>query len=167
MGILRLHRGAHSDLLPDSCAPLRNFTGSTGSTELISSTAGKNKSAARQPSVADNVRPPQQNDLVRQAADGESAIDSLVKQQSAAVDSLMESFTEASSALDVSWISEKYGAGCDKLDALMSEFSAATFTNKMCGMLSPLEKLSLDFSLKESRQHTANARRQTREQSKT
>ena len=126
----------------------RNFTGSTGSTELISSTAGKNKAAARQPSVADNVRPPQQNDLVRQAADGESAIDSLVKQQSAAVDSLMESFTEASSALDVSWISEKYGAGCDKLDALMSEFSAATFTNKMCGMLSPLEKLSLDFSLK-------------------
>lgn len=126
----------------------RNFTGTTGNTGLLSATAGKNKSAARQPSVADNVRPPQQNDLVRQAADGESAIDSLVKQQSAAVDSLMDSFTEASSALDVSGLTEKYGAGCDKLDALMSEFSAASFTNRMCGMLSPLEKMSLDFSLK-------------------
>ena len=126
----------------------RNFTGTMGNTQLLSSSAGKNKAAARQPSVADNVRPPQQNDLVRQAADGESAIDSLVKKQSAAVDSLMESFKEGSSFLDVSGLTEKYGAGCDKLDALMSEFSAASFTNKMCGMLSPLEKLSLDFSLK-------------------
>ena len=45
-------------------------------------------------------------------------------------------------------LSEKYGAACDKLEAFMSEFSAAQMAAKLCGALNFLEKLTVDFGLR-------------------
>lgn len=127
----------------------RNFVGTKGTTELVDGDNGKNKASNRQPSVADTVRPPQQNDGVRQLGNGLNAIDQVVEKQTQQLDALMGKMVEtASSAINLPELAAKYGPESDLLDALMSEFSMAAFTNRLCGMLSPLEKLSLDFGIK-------------------
>lgn len=133
-------------------APLfnRNFVGTTGNTQLADGEAGKNAAITPTPSVADPVRPPQIDDNVRQAKDGMTALDSMVEKQSKAVEDLVAGFADnAAQAINLPELASKYGAAADKLNALMSEFSMATMANRLCSMLSPLEKLSLDFSLKD------------------
>lgn len=124
----------------------RNFVGEKGNTELLSGAGGANKSINRQASVADDVRPPQTDDAVKQTSVG-NAVDTLVQKQNAAVAKMTESFAKAADAIDVNGLSAKYGAQTDKLNALMSEFSAAALANRLCGLLSPLEKASFDFGL--------------------
>lgn len=132
-------------------APLfhRNFVGTAGNTQLADGTAGKNEAITATPSVADPVRPPQIDDNVRQATDGGTALDKMVEKQSKAVEDLLTGFADsASEAINLPELSAKYGAATDKLNALMSEFSMASMANRLCSILSPLEKLSLSFGLK-------------------
>lgn len=127
----------------------RNFVGTTGTTDMVSGERGKNKATNRQPSVADSVRPPQQNDAVRQMGNGLNAIDQMVEKQTNQLDAAMGKMTAAAAkALNFPELAAKYGPESDLLDSFMSEFSMAAFTNRLCGMLSPLEKLSLDFGIK-------------------
>lgn len=133
-------------------APLfhRNYVGATGNTQLADGESGKNEAITQSPSVADPVRPPQIDDNVRQAKDGMTAMDSMVEKQTKAIEDLVSGFADnASKAINLPELSSKYGAGADKLNALMSEFSMATMANRLCSILSPLEKLSLNFSLKD------------------
>ena len=128
---------------------MRNFVGSKGNTELVDGGNGANRTSARQPSVADTVRPPQQNDLVRQVGGGLDAIDQVVTKQAQELDSMLASMQEtAAAAFDFPELMAKYGPDSDLLDSFMSEFSMAAFANRLCNMLSPLEKLSLDFGIK-------------------
>lgn len=127
---------------------MRNFTGEKGTTELG---GGSNEGVPNSPSVADEVRPPQQNDSVRQGADGMSALESTSDSQWGKIDNMLNAFANSSQSIleGIPELANKYGPNTDFLDAFMSEFNMATMANSLCSMLSPLEKLVLNFSIKD------------------
>lgn len=121
----------------------RNHVGAKGTTELT----GPNKAEHRATSMVDAIRPPQIDANVAQLA-GVDAITDCVNRQTAALDKMVSDWaSQAQDSIAVPELSEKYGATCDKLESLMSEFSAAQLAAKMCSALNVLEKLSVDFSL--------------------
>ena len=119
----------------------RNFTGEKGSTALLSDKGGSNKAMQVEPTLANVSRPTQLNGNVI------GNLGKTISFQNDALSGLMSGFQKQGEAFGFPELKEKYGEGFDCLNALMSEFSLATLINSMCGALSELEKLTLDFSI--------------------